>query len=233
MPSQIFTRDPKWQWSTHAFVCYRPLSSSILILQSFFDLSLKSHRSTSVSSDTASPGSRVYLPTAYAQQPSVHLQLSLVTVACIQEVLITVMRRYNDLKFLSIHRQFPKKLFIPKWFNTFNFIMLMKFLIIWNVPFMSLLLFLCPRRVTAAVVWATTRHRCRPRPAPARRSSASTSLRPQTHQHLSANSQNAAPTSSLWVLLQAERRVSLQVHWKKICRALTHCLASASVDQLK
>lgn len=46
----------------HTSLCYRPLSFSILIFQSFIDFSLKSHRSTSVSSDTTSPGSSVYLP---------------------------------------------------------------------------------------------------------------------------------------------------------------------------
>lgn len=59
---------------------------------------------------------------------------------------------------------------------------------------------LCPsRRVTAAAAWATTRRRCRPRPAPARRSCASTSRRPPTRRRPSGSSPSAAPTSSPWV----------------------------------
>lgn len=55
------------------------------------------------------------------------------------------------------------------------------------------------RRVTAAAVWVTTHRRCRPRPAPARRSCVSTSRPPPTLPRRSGSSPNAAPTSSRYI----------------------------------
>lgn len=58
----------------------RSFGSSIIILQSSIDFSLKSHRSACLSSAAVvSPGTRVYLPTAATNRPSVQLKLPLMT----------------------------------------------------------------------------------------------------------------------------------------------------------